>query len=289
MTKKQSFFMLVILLFVFVLATISTAGDQTNSGYSLLEQDAVPIISGSINNQADSHFGSFVLASNTASTNAKEKEDDLMEEFDDHTKTSQTVSDPLYYFNYAMYSFNDVFYLGLLEPIADGYKAIFPTIVRKGVKNFFHNLLFPVRFVNNLLQGQFKDAGIETSIFIVNTTVGVLGLSQPAQDGLDLHTADEDLGQTLGAYGIGNGFYIIWPLLGPSTLRDTVGLVGDSFLKPVNYVEPWELALGIKAYDTVNSTSFRIGDYKALKDAAMDPYVAIRNAYIQNRTEKVNQ
>ena len=219
-----------------------------------------------------------------------EKTDDVFkDEFEDVEQPVVTISDPLYYFNYAMYSFNDVLYLGLLEPVAKGYKAIVPTMVRQGVHNFFHNLLFPVRFVNNLLQGEIKDAGKEITIFVVNTTVGVLGFGQAAQNGLDLHTADEDLGQTLGKYSIGNGFYLVLPVFGPSTLRDALGLVGDSFLKPVNYIDPWELSVGIQVYDAVNRTSFRIGDYTALKEASLDPYIAIRNAYIQNRIKKVKE
>ncbi|OFZ56750.1 MAG: hypothetical protein A2328_03290 [Bdellovibrionales bacterium RIFOXYB2_FULL_36_6] len=78
-------------------------------------------------------------------------------------------------------------------------------------------------------------------------------------------------------------------MLGPSTLRDTIGLAGDYFLTPVNYVEPWELSLGIKTYDTINSLSFHLGDYEAIKAAAVDPYVAIRNAYIQNREKKIQE
>ena len=100
---------------------------------------------------------------------------------------------------------------------------------------------------------------------------------------------DEDFGQTLGAYGIGNGFYIMWPILGPSTLRDSVGLVGDLFLNPVFYVEPVEASVGIRSYEEVNETSFEIGDYESLKKAAINPYEAVRDAYIQYRNSKVKK
>ena len=147
----------------------------------------------------------------------------------------------------------------------------------------------PSDLVNTLLQGRIKDAGTEIQIFLINSTVGVLGFGQVAQNQFGLKTCDEDLGQTLGSYAIGNGFYLVLPVLGPSTLRDVVGLAGDSFLTPVNYVEPWELSVGIKSYDTINSMSFRLGDYEALKAAAVEPYVAIRNAYIQNREKKIKE
>lgn len=226
----------------------------------------------------------FMLAQSAqdADTGSEDDFDDFGDEFDDEAADFD-VPDPLYYFNYAMYGFNDFFYLYLLEPVAKGYKAVTPTSFRTGVKNFFHNLLFPVRFVNNLLQFELEDAGKEVGIFVVNTTAGVLGFGQVAQNSLDWHTEDEDLGQSFGTWGIDEGFYIVLPVLGPSTLRDTIGAVGDSFLTPVSYVDPWELSVGIRIYDTINATTFRIGDYSALVDGAIDPYEAIKNAYIQNR------
>ena len=218
-----------------------------------------------------------------------ELDDDFFDEDFDDTKQIQQVADPLYYFNYAMYSFNDFLYFGALKPLATGYKAVTPTALRKGVRNFFHNLLFPVRFVNNLLQGKIKEAGTEVGIFLINTTFGLAGYHQVAQDDFNLNTSNEDLGQTLGSYSIGNGFYLVLPIFGPSSLRDTVGLAGDFFLKPVSYVDPWEVRYGIMAFDLINSTSFRLGDYEALKKAAFDPYTSLKDAYIQNRNEKIRK
>ena len=288
MIKNAFALVFVSVCFIFAFSTAAFGSDS--SPETLSEQAACE--SGDFYQQCSIGSGEPFLLFAQASS-AEQDDDAFDESLEDEFETEETepvtISDPLYYFNYAMYSFNDVFYLGLLEPIAKGYKQITPTPVRKGVRNFFHNLLFPVRFVNNILQGELTDATKEIGIFIVNSTVGVAGLLQPAQDALDLQTADEDLGQTLGKYSIGNGFYLVLPILGPSSLRDTIGLVGDSFLKPVNYVEPWELSVGIQAFDAVNRTSFRIGDYQALKDAAVDPYVAIRDAYIQNRNEQIRE
>lgn len=230
-----------------------------------------------------------LMAKNTLSiTEDDELDKALLEDFDNPLE-SEPVFDPLYHFNYLMYSVNDFLYFQAIKPIAKGYKAIMPASVRKGVKNFFHNLVFPVRFTNNILQGEIKDAGTEIGIFLINSTIGALGFAQVAQNKFNLHTAKEDLGQTLGSYTIGNGFYLVLPILGPSSLRDLIGRVGDSFLNPVNYVEPWALSAGIKAYDTINDVSFHIGDYEALKAAALNPYAAIRNAYIQNRKEKIKE
>ncbi len=218
-------------------------------------------------------------------------DDDLMEDFEE-TTPQQSVADPIYYFNYVMYSFNDVLYFVALKPLATGYKFITPTVVRKGIRNFFHNLMFPVRFVNNLLQGKGQSAVEEVQIFAINTTVGVLGFGQVAQNHFDLYTSDEDLGQTFGSYSIGNGFYVVWPVFGPSTLRDTIGMVGDYFITPMTYateVIPCEYAYGLQGLDVINSTSFRLGDYEALKEAAIDPYAALKDAYIQNRADKVQE
>ena len=199
------------------------------------------------------------------------------------------VADPLYYFNYAMYVVNDHLYFYVLKPMATGYKTVMPLPARKGIRNFFHNLMFPIRFVNHLLQWKLQQASDEFGIFLVNSTAGILGFNQVAQKYLDMHTKNEDLGQTLGTYGIREGFYLVLPVLGPSTFRDVLGLAGDYFLDPVEYVSPWELALGLDTLDIVNRTSFRIGDYESLKDAALNPYAAFRDAYIQNRRLQISQ
>ena len=214
--------------------------------------------------------------------------DELEEEEEEAGQVS--VADPLYYWNKTMFHFNDKLYFWLLKPAATGYRAITPSPVRTCVKNFFTNLTTPVRFVNCLLQGKSDAAGVELGRFMVNTTFGVLGLGNPAEKEPKLKMPpDEDLGQTLGVYGIGNGFYIVWPILGPSTLRDSIGTFADGFLAPVSYVEPVSASGGIEAFDMLNSLSFRIGDYEALKESALEPYEAFRNAYIQYRTQKLKQ
>ncbi len=208
--------------------------------------------------------------------------------FDDYAieGNNANVPDPLYMFNYGMYQFNDKLYFWLIKPVTKGYKAAVPLIVRSDISNFFYNLLFPVRFVNSLLQGKFSGAGSELSIFIINSSAGCLGFGKPAQKLFKLKNSNEDLGQTLGSYSIGEGFYIVLPVLGPFTLRDLAGYAGDSFLKPVNYVNPFELSMGITGFKKINTTSFHLGDYKTLKDSAIEPYTAIKNAYIQLRREK---
>ncbi|MDM8551755.1 VacJ family lipoprotein [Desulfobacterales bacterium HSG2] len=213
-------------------------------------------------------------------------EDDLEDEEDED---AIQVADPLAPWNQLMFRFNDKLYFWVLKPVATGYKAVTPSMVRVGIKNFFQNLTTPIRVANCVLQGKFQTAETEIARFLINSTVGILGFGDVAKNNPRfVRPPDEDLGQTLGSYGIGNGVYIVWPILGPSTLRDTVGTFGDRFLSPVTYVDiPTEATLGITVLETVNETSFRIGDYEAIKDAAIIPYEAFRDAYLQYREKKV--
>lgn len=218
---------------------------------------------------------------------ATDEDFDLLEE--ELAKQKIEIADPLEPWNRMMFQVNDVIYFWVLEPCAKGCKAILPGPVRLGVRNFFNNVTTPIRFVNCLLQGKGDSAGTELNRFAINTTVGILGFGDPARDKWQLEPADEDLGQTLATHGHANGFYIVWPLIGPSTLRDSVGLVGDSFLNPIRYVQPVETSIGISAVKITNENSFRLGEYEAFKSAAVDPYVAMRQAYIQYRSKQVQE
>ena len=198
------------------------------------------------------------------------------------------IADPLEPFNRAMHQFNDKLYFWALKPVAQGYKIVVPEPARISVKNFFSNLGFPARFLSCLLQTDFSGAATEAGRFTINTIWGIGGLLDPSSGKeLNLQKQDTDLGQTLGVWGVGQGFYIVWPILGPSSPRDSVSIAGDYFLYPVSYISPWYAWLGVRTYEEVNATSLRIGDYEALKDAAIDPYVAFRDAYIQYRLKKV--
>jgi len=216
-----------------------------------------------------------------------EKELDFFEEEGEEVVT---IADPLEPFNRAVFHFNDKLYFWFLKPAARGYNYVFPEDLRICVRNFFVNLLFPVRFVNSILQGNFRGAGIELSRFMVNSTLGLGGLFDPSSRGLNLPMQDEDLGQTLGVYRMGHGVFLTLPVLGPYTVRSLLGWVGDTYLDPVTwYVDPLLWRWGVKGYKKFNEVSLTLGDYEALKEAAIDPYVAIRNAYVQYRNTKVKE
>ena len=110
-----------------------------------------------------------------------------------------------------------------------------------------------------------------------------------AKSRFDLDPQEEDLGQTLGFYGMGGLMYIVWPILGPSTVRDTIGMGGDTFLSPVSYISPFEVALGVSAYEQLNKTSLVLGAYEDLKAASLEPYIGVRDAYIQRRKVLINK
>ncbi len=210
--------------------------------------------------------------------------------FDDAYEETEevTIADPLEPLNRLVFAFNDRLYFLVLKPVAKGYSAVFPEDIRMAIRNFFHNITTPVRVVNNLLQGKIKNAGIELARFCLNSTGGVFGLADFAGKELGLKVPDEDLGQTLGRYGIGHGIYIVWPVLGPSSLRDSIGLAGDLFLDPINYLE-FQRSLTVQSYRFVNNTSLHIGDYEDLKAAALDPYIALQDAYIQYRKKETEK
>lgn len=222
-------------------------------------------------------------------TNDEYKDDETLDYANDKFKEERVeIADPIEPFNRAMNHFNDKLYFWALKPVAQGYKTVVPEPARIGVKNFFSNLGFPARFVSCLLQTDFSGAATEVGRFTINTLWGMGGLLDPASnDNLDLQKQNTDLGQTLGVYGVGHGFYIVWPILGPSSPRDSIIIVGDYFLYPPWYIYPWYVSLGVSAYELVNNTSLRIGEYESLIGAAIDPYLAIRDAYIQYRLKDI--
>ncbi len=208
----------------------------------------------------------------------------------DNNETEGQIKDPLEPINRVFYHINDKLYFWLLKPVSKVYKFFVPKPLRKGIRNAFHNIRMPIRFVNNLLQGKPKRAGTVLARFVINSTAGVGGLIDVADREFNLKAYDEDFGQTLGRYGMGPGFYINWPILGPSSPRDTIGLFGDFLLDPISYLVPdIETDVAVNAGWKVNETSLSLGEYEDLKESAIDPYVALRNAYYQHRKAEIRE
>lgn len=226
--------------------------------------------------------------------------DDLENEFDtEFSEDKKEVFDPLSGYNRIITSFNDKVFINILNPISEGYAYILHENIRVGIDNFFENIMFPVRFSNNLLQLKFKNSGEELERFLVNTTWGVLGFMDPATKKLDIKAHKEDFGQTLGFYGVGDGFHVVLPFLGPSNLRDIVGITADSYTSPLStsgdkftqYKIPNTTMeqIGIKTFDVINSNSLKLGQYESLKKDALDLYPFMRDIYTQARKKQIEE
>ena len=204
------------------------------------------------------------------------------------------VKDPLQPYNRAIFTFNDKAYHYFIKPIYTGYNSMIPEKARVSVRNFFTNVKMPVRFFNCLFQGEFKGAGTELTRFVINSTVGIAGFFDPAKSKFHLEKHERDFGQTLAKHKMHSGVYIVWPFLGPSTVRDTVGLAGDAALNPLSWISYFFLTpiegFGNYAYDTVNDISIDKGQtYESITKPAIDPYIAVQDAYVQNRIKKIKE
>jgi len=216
--------------------------------------------------------------------------------------------DPWQPFNSTMFEFNRKVDRFVLKPVAQGYNFILPDAVQVGVSNFFYNLRFVPRFVNNVFQGKVKGAGVEMGQFLANSTLGVAGFLDVARH-MNLQTPEEDTGQTLGFYGVTPGPYLVLPFLPPLTLRDGFGYVVDIFLDPINWLVlplievkgvPSVIAhknrtttsiaqLGRRVGEITNDRSLNLEKFQGVEDATLDLYSAVRNAYLQKRAKAVRE
>lgn len=207
------------------------------------------------------------------------------------TSAHTVIYDPMESWNRFWFAFNDgaIEYVG--RPLYKGYSYVVPAPFRSGIGNFFYNAKMPVRFTNALLQGKGQQAGVEFSSFILNTMVGVGGLFDIAKDAKKVvEPSREDGGQTLGVWGMGEGVYIVWPLLGPSNVRDTLGMGIDWAVNPRTYlIDSWELQLGIAAFDVFNSFDEVLDSYDTFKGMAVEPYAAVRDGYTQYRRAQIEK
>lgn len=196
-------------------------------------------------------------------------------------------SDPLEPVNRAVYRFNTTADRYVLRPVAKGYVAAVPAPIRTGVMNFFDNLFYPRVIVGDLLQGKFVQTARDSGRLLVNTTWGLAGFLDPASR-IGLVKNSEDFGQTLGRWGIGEGWYLMLPLLGPTTNRDLVGRVGDNWTDPLYYIESLDTAerVSIMAANIVDGRS-RLLDLDSVLEQQFDPYVFVRTAYLQRRLSQV--
>jgi len=265
----------------------------------------------------DSLIGSPVTVSNESSSPSEEPNSQLNDDassedlsYDPFEEPDTEVIeeyDPWESFNLLMFSFNYNFDKYLLKHIAKGYNYAVPDDLQQSIYNAFQNLRYPPRFFNNIFQGKFKGAGIETGRFLINTTLGVGGLFDPATIMFNLETPIEDFGQTLGAYGTNPGPYLVVPLIGPFTLRDAFGYTIDIFLNPINWfvfpiiktdvipqlvTDDLQIALaqfGLRSWNIINLRSINLERFEDVEEGTLDLYGAVRNAYLQNRAKSIKE
>ncbi len=234
--------------------------------------------------------------------------DELIDPFAEAYGDADNEYDPWEPVNTNIFAFNLKVDRYVLKPVAKGYDFILPDLVQVGISNIFSNLRFAPRFLNNVFQGKLKGAGIEVGRFLINSTVGLAGFFDLATK-VDLVTPEEDLGQTLGFYGVKPGPYLVLPLLPPFTVRDFVGYVGDVFLNPINWLVvpiievddvPSVIAhknrmtssiiqTGSRVGEVVNERSRNLQKYQGVEEATLDLYTAVRNAYLQKRGQAVRE
>jgi len=234
------------------------------------------------------------ISSEQGDGSVETSDEDIPPEPPESEEAAETIADPIEPVNRTFFRTNDKLYFWVFKPVATGYKAIIPEDGRIGVHNFFSNLATPVRLVNCLLQAKFKGAGNETLRFVVNTTYGLAGVLDTAKKEFNIEKQEADFGQTLGIWGMGPVFYMNLPILGPSSLRDSLGYVVDSSLNPLTYLAYFSVAAGYAntggwVLDKINEASLTLGEYEALKKAALDPYIAVREAYSQYRQNKIKK
>lgn len=230
-------------------------------------------------------IGAFDSTDHAAISSSLDDDDAYLDEM----YMTQLIPDPLEGWNRAMFVLNDGIITYMAKPVNTAYVAVTPRSFRDGFNNFFTNLLFPVRFINNLLQGRPYQAGQEFGKFVINTTAGLggfvnyTGLNHPELAALD----SEDFGQTLGVWGVGEGLYLYWPFIGPSNARDTVGKVGDWAADPATWVPPWWAPWAIKGFRTINELEDILDLYDDFTKSAVEPYPAVRDAFTQYRRAKI--
>ena len=197
----------------------------------------------------------------------------------------------------AVFKFNMAFDDAILEPVAKGYNKL-PEPIKNGAGNFTSNIATLLAIPNHILQGNLKEAGDATASFVINTTIGIVGLANPAQK-LGLKSQKEDVGQTLGTYGVGTGCYFVLPILGPTTVRDSVGMVVDSFVDPFAHITIRENELfgvsgsqldyiSVKGATAVDFRADNETNFDSLEKNSIDLYASFKSLYLQNRENKVN-
>ncbi|MFA3791914.1 VacJ family lipoprotein [Aliiglaciecola sp. SL4] len=193
-----------------------------------------------------------------------------------------TFDDPLESINRPIFAFNDVVYRYFLIPVGKGYDAVVPDPVQTGIGNFFSNLREPLNLLNNLAQGEGKKSGTNLGRFLINSTVGLLGLFDPADAWFDMPEETTTIGDTLASYDVGYGNYLVLPILGQSDFRNAFSTLGESLLSPVHVISDTPESTYLQGLDGFNDFVPTAPSYEELRAQSDDPYTFFRNLYLQS-------
>lgn len=209
--------------------------------------------------------------------------------FDDDFASLPKVDDRFETFNRVMFGVNSKIEKYFFEPLTKGYRFITPEPVRLSIRNALDNVAMPARFVSSAAQGNFEKSGRTVGRFLINSTAGIGGLFDVAEDYVGLSSVDEDFDQALASYGTPHGPYLVLPVFGPTSTRHAFGRTIDGLLNPTTYFLPFLGNAGLTVGEQVNSFSFYVEDKKALDQDAIDPYQSMQNFYYQNRQKKIKE
>ncbi len=235
-------------------------------------------------------FSALWLLGWSAGARADDAEEAALEEYDelylDEDAEEDDAGDPWQPMNRGIFWVNDGLDRYAIEPVSKAWDYALPDVVQRSLRNAFDNLRFPIVFFNNLFQAKPKVAGVEIARFVMNSSLGLGGLMDPAGS-IGLKKSNEDFGQTLGYWGVPPGPYLMLPFFGPSNVRDTGGLVVDSAFRAIGFFIPFVASLAMQAVDTLNRRSLIRKEIQAERRAALDWYAAVRSAYSQYRENLV--
>lgn len=235
-----------------------------------------------LSNSAVGDEGSVAIENNSLNSNTNTMADFVL---------PQEVPDPIEPVNRVFFTFNDKLYYWLLRPAAKAYGYVVPKAFRVSLDNFMYNTLFPVRFVNSIFQGNLDKAGYELVRFLINVVIGLGGLADAADECFNMNRdySNEDFGQTLGYYGIGEVAYLDLPFYGPSSVRDAIGDAVDTFGNPAYYLMNFWTFLGYELFYKFNKLSLNVDLYDEIKGESFDPYIAVKNYYINYRRDLIRR
>ena len=252
------------------------------------------LATGCASRQAASELASASVQSETATSveapaapPSETQEDNSLDDYDDFSAEDEALSrDPLEGWNRFWFNVNDWCIQNVIKPAHKGYSYVVPEPLRNAVSNFRHNIAFPMRMLNFLLQGEFAQAGIEFSKGIGNfmVTLGFGDVTSRNEPLFPYCPEAASFDHTLDVWGVPDGPYFVIPFMGPSTIRGAFGEAGDAAMKPQNYlIDEWYITLGADMYLRFNDVDKSIKAYDAVTENALEPYVALRNAYLSQR------